>query len=166
MNTKIYASQDYVDNAIINGINKWELITDITVDEWTQSVTINQDSEGNAFSLKKMDIFMTLPASTLEDGTDVDNVGYALYDVNGARPAYQSPSSDWENASFYWQIEARGDYYVVHCFKDGGTNMTLFHEDVYMNVGKFETITSFTWRVFNNTMGFAGATFKVYGIRA
>lgn len=149
-----------------SGGEEWELINEISTTEWVSSVTIDQDSNGNAFSLKKMKIFMTLPKTTNEAGEEQSNPGYALYSVNDRNPAYQNPSSGWESALFVWTIEAWGDYYIASCFKDGQFSSSLHHYDIYNAAGCFESITKFTWRLFNGTFGWSSTNFKVYGVRA
>lgn len=144
----------------------WEFINEISTNEWISSVTINQDSNGNPFSLKKMRIFMTLPKTTNEAGEEQANSGYAYYAVNGMRPAWQNPSNGWNNALFLWTIEALGDYYTVTCFKDGGKGAQLWHSDIFKSEGAFRTITKFEWRMFNGTMGWSNTNFKVYGVKA
>lgn len=144
----------------------WEFINEISTNEWISSVTINQDSNGNPFSLKKMRIFMTLPKTTNEAGEEQSNAGYAYYAVNGMRPAWQNPSNGWNNALFLWTIEALGDYYTVTCFKDGANAAELWHSDIFKSEGAFSTITKFEWRLFNGTMGWSSTNFKVYGVKA
>lgn len=144
----------------------WEFINEISTNEWISSVTINQDSNGNPFSLKKMRIFMTLPKTTNEAGEEQSNAGYAYYAVNGMRPAWQNPSNGWNNALFLWTIEALGDYYTVTCFKDGGNGAELWHSDIFKSEGAFSTITKFEWRMFNVAMGWSSTNFKVYGVKA
>lgn len=144
----------------------WEFINEISTNEWISSVTINQDSNGNPFSLKKMRIFMTLPKTTNEAGEEQSNAGYAYYAVNGMRPAWQNPSNGWNNALFLWTIEALGDYYTVTCFKDGGNGAELWHSDIFKSEGAFSTITKFEWRLFNGAMGWSSTNFKVYGVKA
>lgn len=144
----------------------WEFINEISTNEWISSVTINQDSNGNPFSLKKMRIFMTLPKTTNEAGEEQSNSGYAYYAVNGMRPAWQSPSNGWNNALFLWTIEALGDYYTVTCFKDGENTAQLWHSDIFKREGAFSTITKFEWRMFNVAMGWSSTNFKVYGVKA
>ena len=144
----------------------WEFINEISTNEWISSVTINQDSNGNPFSLKKMRIFMTLPKTTNEAGEEQTNAGYAYYAVNDRRPTWQNPSNGWNNALFLWTIEAMGDYYTVTCFKDGANGAQLWHSDVFKSEGAFRTITKFEWRMFNGTMGWSSTNFKVYGVRA
>ena len=144
----------------------WEFINEISTNEWISSVTINQDSNGNPFSLKKMRIFMTLPKTTNEAGEEQSNSGYAYYAVNGLRPAWQSPSNGWNDALFLWTIEALGDYYTVTCFKDGANAAQLWHSDLFKSEGAFSTITKFEWRMFNGAMGWSSTNFKVYGVKA
>ena len=144
----------------------WEFINEISTNEWISSVTINQDSNGNPFSLKKMRIFMTLPKTTNEAGEEQTNAGYAYYAVNGMRPAWQIPSNGWTNALFLWTIEALGDYYTVTCFKDGENGAQLWHSDIFKSEGAFSTINKFEWRLFNGTYGWNNTNFKVYGVRA
>ena len=144
----------------------WEFINEISTNEWISSVTINQDSNGNPFSLKKMRIFMTLPKTTNEAGEEQSNSGYAKYSVNDRSPAWQSPSNGWSDALFLWTIEALGDYYTVTCFKDGVNTAQLWHSDVFKSEGAFSTITKFEWRMFNVAMGWKNTNFKVYGVRA
>ena len=144
----------------------WEFINEISTNEWISSVTINQDSNGNPFSLKKMRIFMTLPKTTNEAGEEQSNSGYAHYKVNDRSPAWQNPSNGWNNALFLWTIEAMGDYYTVTCFKDGAYGAQLWHSDVFKSEGAFRTITKFEWRMANGTMGWSSTNFKVYGVRA
>ena len=144
----------------------WEFINEISTNEWISSVTINQDSNGNPFSLKKMRIFMTLPKTTNEAGEEQSNAGYAYYAVNGMRPAWQSPSNGWDDALFLWTIEALGDYYTVTCFKDGANTAELWHSDIFKSEGAFSTITKFEWRMFNVAMGWSSTNFKVYGVKA
>ena len=144
----------------------WEFINEISTNEWISSVTINQDSNGNPFSLKKMRIFMTLPKTTNEAGEEQTNSGYAYYAVNGMRPAWQIPSNGWNNALFLWTIEALGDYYAVTCFKDGRNGAELWHSDIFKSEGAFSTITKFEWRMFNGAMGWSSTNFKVYGVKA
>lgn len=144
----------------------WEFINEISTNEWISSVTINQDSNGNPFSLKKMRIFMTLPKTTNEAGEEQSNSGYAHYAVNGMQPAWQNPSNGWNNALFLWTIEAMGDYYTVTCFKDGANGAELWHSDIFKSEGAFRTITKFEWRIFNGTMGWSSTNFKVYGVKA
>ena len=144
----------------------WEFINEISTNEWISSVTINQDSNGNPFSLKKMRIFMTLPKTTNEAGEEQSNAGYAYYAVNGMRPAWQSPSNGWNDALFLWTIEALGDYYTVTCFKDGANTAELWHSDIFKSEGAFSTITKFEWRMFNVAMGWSSTNFKVYGVKA
>lgn len=144
----------------------WEFINEISTNEWISSVTINQDSNGNPFSLKKMRIFMTLPKTTNEAGEEQTNDGYAHYKVNDRSPAWQSPSSRWNNALFLWTIEALGDYYTVTCFKDGGNGAELWHSDIFKSEGAFSTITKFEWRLFKGAMGWSSTNFKVYGVKA
>lgn len=148
------------------GGEEWELINEISTTEWVSSVTINQDSNGNAFSLKKMKIFMTLPKTTNEAGEEQSNPGYALYSVNDRNPAYQNPASGWESALFVWEIEAWGDYCTVTCFKDGKFSSNLHHSDIMVDTGKFGAISKFTWRLFNGSYGWSSTNFKVYGVRA
>ena len=144
----------------------WEFINEISTNEWISSVTINQDSNGNPFSLKKMRIFMTLPKTTNEAGEEQTNSGYAYYAVNGMRPAWQKPSNGWNNALFLWTIEALGDYYAVTCFKDGVNGAELWHSDIFKSEGAFSTITKFEWRMFKGAMGWSSTNFKVYGVKA
>lgn len=144
----------------------WEFINEISTNEWISSVTINQDSNGNPFSLKKMRIFMTLPKTTNEAGEEQSNAGYAYYAVNGMRPTWQNPSNGWNDALFLWTIEALGDYYTVTCFKDGVNGAQLWHSDVFNSEGAFSTITKFEWRMFNVAMGWSSTNFKVYGVKA
>lgn len=144
----------------------WEFINEISTNEWISSVTINQDSNGNPFSLKKMRIFMTLPKTTNEAGEEQSNSGYAYYAVNGMRPAWQKPSNGWNDALFLWTIEALGDYYTVTCFKDGVNAAELWHSDIFKSEGAFSTITKFEWRLFNGAMGWSSTNFKVYGVKA
>ena len=144
----------------------WEFINEISTNEWISSVTINQDSNGNPFSLKKMRIFMTLPITTNEAGEEQKNAGYAHYKVNDRNPAWQNPSNGWNNALFLWTIEALGDYYTVTCFKDGGNGAELWHSDIFKSEGAFSTITSFTWKLFNVNKGWSSTNFKVYGVKA
>lgn len=144
----------------------WEFINEISTNEWISSVTINQDSNGNPFSLKKMRIFMTLPKTTNEAGEEQSNSGYAHYAVNDMRPPWQSPSYGWDNALFLWTIEALGDYYTVTCFKDGANVAQLWHSDIFKSEGAFSTITKFEWRMFNVAMGWSSTNFKVYGVKA
>lgn len=144
----------------------WEFINEISTNEWISSVTINQDSNGNPFSLKKMRIFMTLPITTNEAGEEQKNAGYAHYKVNDRSPAWQNPSNGWNNALFLWTIEALGDYYTVTCFRDGGNGAELWHSDIFKSEGAFSTITSFTWKLFNVNMGWSSTNFKVYGVKA
>lgn len=144
----------------------WEFINEISTNEWVSSVTINQDSNGNPFSLKKMRIFMTLPKTTNEAGEEQTNAGYAYYAVNDRRPAWQNPSNGWNDALFLWTIEALGDYYIVTCFKDGGNGAQLWHSDIFESEGAFSTITKFEWRMFNIGMGWSSTNFKVYGVKA
>ena len=146
--------------------DNWELINDVTIEDWVCSITINQDLTGNAFSLKKMIIFMTLPKTTTEDGAEQSNPGYAYYAINNKRPAWQNPSGDWESSEFMWKLEALKDYYSVECFKVGDKSSTLFHSHSFKSVGAFETITSFEWRLFNGSYGWSGVNFKVYGVKA
>lgn len=148
------------------GGEEWELINEISTTQWVSSVTINQDSNGNAFSLKKMKIFMTLPKTTNEAGEEQSNPGYALYSVNDRNPAYQNPANGWESALFVWEIEAWGDYCTVTCFKDGKFSSSLHHSDIMVDTGKFSAISKFTWRLFNGTYGWSSTNFKVYGVRA
>lgn len=145
---------------------KWELINEISTTEFVTSITIDQDADGNAFSLKKMMIFMTLPITTNEAGEEQTNAGYAYYAVNGLRPAWQNPSGGWNNALFLWTIEAWGDYYTVTCYKDGGNASSLHHSDIFKKEGAFNTITKFEWRLFNGTYGWSNTHCKVYGVRA
>ena len=114
----------------------WEFINEISTNEWISSVTINQDSNGNPFSLKKMRIFMTLPKTTNEAGEEQSNSGYAHYKVNDISPAWQNPSNGWNNALFLWTIEAMGDYYTVTCFKDGANAAELWHSDIFKSEGE------------------------------
>ena len=144
----------------------WEFINEISTNEWISSVTINQDSNGNPFSLKKMRIFMTLPKTTNEAGEEQSNPGYAHYKVNDRNPAWQSPAAYWESGLFLWTIEAFGDYYIVSCWKDGANSSTLHHIDVFHDAGYFESITSFTWKLFNANYGWSSTNFKVYGVKA
>ena len=144
----------------------WEFINEISTNEWVSSVTINQDSNGNPFSLKKMRIFMTLPKTTNEAGEEQTNAGYAYYAVNGMRPTWQNPSNGWNDALFLWTIEALGDYYTVTCFKDGRNDAQLWHSDIFKSEGAFSTITKFEWRMFNIGMGWSSTNFKVYGVKA
>ena len=144
----------------------WEFINEISTNEWISSVTINQDSNGNPFSLKKMRIFMTLPKTTNEAGEEQSNPGYAHYKVNDRNPAWQSPAGYWESGLFLWTIEAFGDYYIVSCWKDGANSSTLHHIDVFHDAGYFESITSFTWKLFNANYGLGSTNFKVYGVKA
>lgn len=144
----------------------WEFINEISTNEWISSVTINQDSNGNPFSLKKMRIFMTLPKTTNEAGEEQSNPGYAHYKVNDRNPAWQSPAGYWESGLFLWTIEAFGDYYIVSCWKDGANSSTLHHIDVFHDAGYFESITSFTWKLFNANYGWSSTNFKVYGVKA
>lgn len=144
----------------------WEFINEISTNEWISSVTINQDSNGNPFSLKKMRIFMTLPKTTNEAGEEQSNSGYAHYKVNDISPAWQNPSNGWNNALFLWTIEAMGDYYTVTCFKDGVNAAELWHSDIFKREGAFSTITKFEWRMFNGAMGWSSTNFKVYGVKA
>ena len=144
----------------------WEFINEISTNEWISSVTINQDSNGNPFSLKKMRIFMTLPKTTNEAGEEQSNPGYAHYKVNDRNPAWQSPAGYWESGLFLWTIEAFGDYYIVSCWKDGANSSTLHHIDVFHDAGYFESITSFTWKLFNANYGWGSTNFKVYGVKA
>lgn len=144
----------------------WEFINEISTNEWVSSVTINQDSNGNPFSLKKMRIFMTLPKTTNEAGEEQSNPGYAHYKVNDRSPAWQNPSNGWNNALFLWTIEALGDYYTVTCFKDGENAAELWHSDIFKSEGAFSTITKFEWRLFKGAMGWSSTNFKVYGVKA
>lgn len=144
----------------------WELINEITTDEWVSSVTVNRDSNGNAFSLKKMKIFMTLPVTTNEAGEVQTSGSYALYSINGENLNYQNPSEGWQSGLFVWTIEAWGDYCTVTCFKGVGGSYTLHHSGVYEISGAFSTITQFTWRVFAPTYGWSSTKFKVYGVKA
>jgi len=145
---------------------KLEFITDINVTEWVNAITISKDSDGNPLSLSDMFVVMTLPKATNQAGEEV-GTGYALYRVNGAGPGYQNPSSEWQNATFVWRITPYQDYCMVQCWKDGEFSMTGFHNDLIRWAGKFDTITSFTFAVFNNAdRGFASCTGKVYGVRA
>ena len=144
----------------------WEFINEISTNEWISSVTINQDSNGNPFSLKKMRIFMTLPKTTNEAGEEQSNPGYAHYKVNDRNPAWQNPAGYWESGLFLWTIEAFGDYYIVSCWKDGANSSTLHHIDVFHDAGYFESITSFTWKLFNANYGWGSTNFKVYGVKA
>lgn len=146
--------------------DNWELINDVTIEDWVCSITINQDSSGNAFALKKMIIFMTLPKTTTEDGTEQSNPGYAYYAVNNKRPAFQNPAGGWESSDFMWKIEALKDYYSVECFKVSQFGSTLFHSHSFKSVDAFETLTSFEWRLFNGIYGWSGVNFKVYGVKA
>lgn len=146
--------------------DNYELINDVTIEDWVCSITINQDSSGNAFALKKMIIFMTLPKTTTEDGTEQSNPGYAYYAVNNKRPAWQNPAGGWESSDFMWKIEALKDYYSVECFKVSQFGSTLFHSHSFKSVDAFETLTSFEWRLFNGNYGWNGVSFKVYGVRA
>lgn len=160
--SKKLATEEYVDSAV-SGL---ELINEISTTEFVTSITIDQDADGNAFSLKKMIILMTLPKTTNEAGEEQTNAGYAYYAVNGMRPAWQSPSNGWNNALFLWTIEALGDYYTVTCFKDGENTAQLWHSDIFKSEGAFSTITKFEWRLFNGTFGWNNTNFKVYGVRA
>lgn len=145
---------------------EWEFINEISTNEWVSSVTINQDSNGNPFSLKKMRIFMTLPKTTNEAGEEQSNPGYALYSVNDRNPSYQNPAGGWESALFVWEIEAWGDYCTVTCFKDGRFSSSLHHSDIMVDTGKFVAISKFTWRLFNGSYGWSSTNFKVYGVKA
>lgn len=148
-----------------NGGGALEHIADINVTEWVNAITISKDSDGNPLSLSDMFVVMTLPKATNQAGEEV-GTGYALYRVNGAGPAYQNPSSAWEDATFVWRITPYKDYCMVQCWKDGEFSMTGFHSDLIGWGAKFDTITSFTFAVFGADRGFASCTGKVYGVRA
>ena len=49
---------------------------------------------------------------------------------------------------------------------DGANSSTLHHIDVFHDAGYFESITSFTWKLFNANYGWGSTNFKVYGVKA
>lgn len=79
------------------------------------------------------------------------------------KPSYGNPEC---SGLFLWTIEAFGDYYIVSCWKDGANSSTLHHIDVFHDAGYVESITSFTWKLFNANYGWGSTNFKVYGVKA
>lgn len=154
-----------------SGGGVWKLLNEVTVDEVVDSVTIDADSEGNAISAKRMFVYMYLPTYEY-DGTT--GTGYSTYAINGKKISsgngYCYPASKWEAAHFFFDIMACGDLVYVRCYREPngsilteGRSMTdIFHFAINENKGLYETITSFTWSLFNRKV-LAGSTFKVYG---
>ena len=147
------------------GGEEWELIADVSINEWASIFTIDKDLNGNPFELKKMRIRMVLPTSTEQSGAQ-SGTGYARYTVNDYAPAYQKPSSDWENAVFWWEFEPFGDCCMVTCYKDEQLESFKFHSDIMEKAGGFPTIRKFVYKNFNTTRGYATCDYKVWGVRA
>lgn len=148
----------------------WKVLNEVTVNEIVDSVTIDADSEGEAFSAKHMLVHMYLPKYEYEGNT---GTGYSTYAINGktiGRLGYCYPPSNWENGYFLFDIMACGDLVYVRCYKvvdgaylsEGRTLEQIFHFAINENVGLYEGIFSFEWSLFNRKV-LPGSTFKVYG---
>lgn len=146
--------------------DEWERIADLAATDYSTSYTIDQDLNGNPFSLKSMIIFMVLPKHTNPEGTE-SSTGYAHYKVNDQAPAFQSPSSNWDNGIYVWKINAYGDLCTIDTQK--GNNAapyasSAFHSTYMKRDGMFSAINSFTWRLFNGYVC-PDSKFIVYGVR-
>lgn len=148
----------------------WKVLNEVTVNEAVDSVTIDADSEGKAFSTKHLLVHMYLPKYEY-DGTT--GTGYSTYAINGkaiGKLGYCYPSGNWENGYFLFDIMACGDLVYVRCYKHGtGSELSvgitmeqIFHFAINENVGLYESIISFKWSLFNRKV-LPGSTFKVYG---
>jgi hypothetical protein len=148
----------------------WKVLNEVTVNEVVDSVTIDADSDGKAFSAKHLLVHMYLPKYEY-DGTT--GTGYSTYAINGkviGELGYCYPSSNWENGHFLFDIMACGDLVYVRCYNGpNGTALTygrtlfeIFHFAVAENVGLYEGIFSFKWSLFSSKV-LPGSTFKVYG---
>lgn len=145
---------------------KWEKIYEVTVSERVSYVEFNEDSEGNPFALRKMRAFLILPEWVSEDG-ETKGTGYAYYKINGKRPAYQTPSAGWDKATFIFEAEVYGDYYIAKAYKDGsqGASYTgFFHYDMFESAGSFDAINSFHWQTFNKDV-MPNSKFIIYGVK-
>lgn len=148
----------------------WKVLSEVTVNEVVDSVTIDADSEGKAFSAKHMLVHMYLPEYEYEGNT---GTGYSTYAINGkaiGRFGYCYPASNWENGHFLFDIMPCGDLVYVRCYKgpnsgaltNGSTMTEIFHFAVAENVGLYEGVFSFEWSLFDRKV-LPGSTFKVYG---
>lgn len=154
------------------GGEKWEKINEFTLAENALTVLMDADSEGSAFELSKMRVYMYLPQIKNTSGEDVGS-GYADYKINGVGN-YTYPSSDWSNSYFTWTIEVTGEYVTVSCTKGDWNKSSkqdvAWHNMVYKREAHGGVIKSFLWSVFdpNNDKpsAMAGASFSVWGVRA
>ena len=143
----------------------WEMLKEDTIADWVNSISFDQDSSGNALSLKKMIVHLTLPKCTLEDGTEQGNSGYGMYTINNLTPNFEAPSGGWDNNSFIIVLEALNQQVSVFIYKvQNNNNKSLFHLNYY--IGNFSTITKFVYKLFNGTFGWTGASYKLYGVKA
>lgn len=149
------------------GSESWKKIHEVTVSERVSYIEFNEDLEGNPFALKKVRAFLTFPEWVSEDGT-TKGTGYAYYTINGKRPPYQAPPSGWDNATFIFEVEAYGDYYIAKAYKDGPQGASYsgyFHYDMFESVGSFKAINSFVWRIYNREI-MPNSKFVIYGVEA
>jgi hypothetical protein len=145
-----------------SGGEQWELIAEkYTVEEEVASVTFNTDVNGNAFSLKKMRIFMYLPSTT-------DSSIYADYRING-KGYYTSPSGGWSDKNLMCDIETTGAantadirWYVLGAAPQSATTERVH---IVWKMDGLDTIRSFKWALFNKNV-MPNTTFEVWGVRA
>jgi hypothetical protein len=141
-----------------SGGDVWEEILDITLSEDTSTVTLSQDKNGNAFSLKK--VFMTfIPAYNSEKKTSknfraVCEAGHIDADLNETRTQSVLAYIDEVQviqSTHYDSITGSFDTYSIKTHQVSRNNMTV-------------PITNFRME-YPNVTYYAGTKITVWGVR-
>ena len=138
------------------GADIWEIIADYTATEVASWITINKDTKGNSFSLKKVDVELLLP----------NTVG------GGTWYLYLSPSSEFFGP---FSIASQGSTQCkIHCTASSDDIVTfgLKHDKDYSNAiiefnrkDSYKAITAVRLGNFSNLTFPAGARMLVKGVR-
>ena len=138
------------------GADIWEIIADYTATEVASWITINKDTKGNSFSLKKVDVELLLP----------NTVG------GGTWYLYLSPSSEFFGP---FSIASQGSTQCkIHCTASSDDIVTfgLKHDKDYSNAiiefnrkDSYKAITAVRLGNFSDLTFPAGARMLVKGVR-
>lgn len=147
----------------------WESITEITLDDAVNVVTINKDANGNSFALKRVMIDCVIKLNTDDPFTTIKTQLNGLTCANNATPTMNTLNPRYY--SFYaeiipgsgalcWQACSGSNYNWV------GDLLKMGYK--YNNLWQSDAITSLTIQANdgNKNIGLAGTKINVLGVRA
>ena len=152
-----------------SGDDSWELITEITLDDAVNVITINQDADGRVFALKRVMIDCVIQLNAADPFTTIKTKINGSTVAGNAIP--QAASNNQRYYSFYAELVPDSG---MLCWQVCSGNNYNWHSELekmgykYNNIWSANAITSIELMANDGTknVGIAGTKVHVMGVRA